>query len=490
MRFGTGDDVRNALDRSQAVIEFGIDGTILTANENFLQLLGYRLDELKGCHHGMLVPEEVRASAAYRDFWAGLARGEFQAGEYKRIGKDGRVVWIQATYNPVIGWGGQPTKVIKFAADVTRRKEDDLRVQAQIAAIGKSQSVIEFRMDGTVAAANQNFLRAFGYSWEEIEGRHHSLFVEPCERDQPAYHAFWDALRRGEFQSAEYKRLGKGGRPVWIQATYNPICDASGKPVSIVKFATDVTAAVTDRVRRVEIQRSMHCELEKISEAIATTNERSSNAAEAARQTSSNVQAVAKGTRHLADSIEEISRQVNEASRISADAKQQGATARALIDTLAGVTVGIGTIVNLIHTIAGQTNLLALNATIEAARAGEAGRGFAVVAAEVKTLATQTAMATAQISHQIENIQGSTNHVVDAVKTMVETISMLNVISGAVAVSTGEQASLTYDMSRNMATASVGVGTVTLNMAGIAEAAAAADNAINQVAKASEQLVA
>ena len=212
----------------------------------------------------------------------------------------------------------------RSAAEAAKREEADRRLQAQITAIGKSQAMVEFRLDGTVLTANENFLHAFGYSLAEISGQHHRIFVDPLEREQPEYHAFWDALRRGKFQAAEYKRYGKGGRRVWIQATYNPIFDADGRPVSIVKLATDITTAVKDRERRAGIQRAINSDLEKITSAIATADRKSSNAASAAKLASNNVQAVADGTRHLADSIEEISRQVNGASRISADAKQQG----------------------------------------------------------------------------------------------------------------------------------------------------------------------
>jgi len=231
----------DALGRSQAVIEFDLDGTIRTANDNFLKALGYALGEIQGKHHSMFVDPSERDSAAYRDFWAALKRGEYQAAEYKRIGKGGKEVWIQATYNPVLGADGKPFKVVKFATDITARKIKSMEDAGQIAAIGRAQAVIAFEMDGTIVTANENFLRAMGYTLAEIQGKHHSMFVEQAMRDSAAYREFWAKLNRGENQSAEYKRIGKGGREVWILASYNPVLDEKGKPFRVVKFATDVT---------------------------------------------------------------------------------------------------------------------------------------------------------------------------------------------------------------------------------------------------------
>jgi len=230
-----------AIGKAQAVIEFNMDGTVITANDNFLHALGYTLDEIKGKHHSLFVDEAYKQSAAYKEFWAKLNRGEYDAAEYKRIGKGGREVWIQASYNPILDLDGKPFKVVKYATDVTRQKLINADYQGQIAAISKAQAVIEFNMDGTVITANENFLKALGYTLEEIKGKHHSLFVEEAFRQSSDYTEFWARLRRGEYQAAEYKRIGKGGREVWIQASYNPILDLNGKPLKVVKYATDIT---------------------------------------------------------------------------------------------------------------------------------------------------------------------------------------------------------------------------------------------------------
>jgi methyl-accepting chemotaxis protein len=231
-----------AISKAQAVIEFSMDGTILTANANFLNALGYTLEEVKGKHHSIFVDEAYKQSPAYKEFWAKLNRGEYDAAEYKRIGKQGREVWIQASYNPILDLEGKPFKVVKYATDVTRQKLLNADYQGQIAAISKAQAVIEFNMDGTVITANDNFLKALGYSLDEIKGKHHSLFVEEAYRHSPDYAEFWAKLRRGEYQAAEYRRIGKGGREVWIQASYNPILDLNGKPFKVVKYATDITS--------------------------------------------------------------------------------------------------------------------------------------------------------------------------------------------------------------------------------------------------------
>jgi len=230
-----------AIGKAQAVIEFNMDGTVINANDNFLGALGYSLDEIKGKHHGMFVDEAYRQSPAYKEFWAKLNRGEYDAAEYKRIGKGGREVWIQASYNPIFDLDGTPFKVVKYATDVTRQKLLNADYQGQIAAISKAQAVIEFNMDGTVITANDNFLTALGYSLDEVKGKHHSIFVDETFRNTPEYQEFWAKLRRGEYQAAEYKRIGKGGREVWIQASYNPILDMNGKPFKVVKYATNIT---------------------------------------------------------------------------------------------------------------------------------------------------------------------------------------------------------------------------------------------------------
>ena len=248
--FNEHEAIAQAVDRSQAVISFDIAGTILHANANFLRAMGYELDEVVGRHHRMFLSAEEAGSAAYQAFWERLRRGEYQSAEYLRHGKGGREVWIQATYNPVLDGAGKPVKVVKFATDITDAKLRQADYQGKVEAIHRSQAVIEFAMDGTILDANANFLAALGYSLDEVRGRHHSIFLEPAERDGAEYRRFWAALRDGKFQTAEYRRRHKDGRDVWIQASYNPVMDPAGRLLKVVKFATDVTA---EKLRNVEI---------------------------------------------------------------------------------------------------------------------------------------------------------------------------------------------------------------------------------------------
>ena len=231
----------DAINRSQSVIEFEMDGTIISANENFLSMMGYSLDEIVGQHHRIFADPKFAASDEYREFWAALERGEYQAAEFKRLGKNGREVWIQASYNPVFDRDGKPYKVVKFATDITEDSVRNANYAGQIDAINRSQSVIEFEMDGTILSANENFLSMMGYSLDEIVGQHHRIFADPKFAASDEYREFWAALERGEYQAAEFKRLGKNGREVWIQASYNPIFDRDGKPYKVVKFSTDIT---------------------------------------------------------------------------------------------------------------------------------------------------------------------------------------------------------------------------------------------------------
>lgn len=230
-----------AIGKAQAIIEFNMDGTIITANDNFVNTVGYSLAEIKGQHHSMFAEPGYAASAEYKQFWQRLNQGEFDAGEYKRLGKGGKEIWIQASYNPILDMNGKPFKVVKYATDVTEQKLMNANYEGQIAAIGKAQAVIEFNMDGTIITANDNFLNTVGYSLAEIKGNHHKMFVEPAYGQSKEYQDFWEKLNLGEYQSAVYKRVGKGGKEIWIQASYNPIMDMNGRPFKVVKYATDVT---------------------------------------------------------------------------------------------------------------------------------------------------------------------------------------------------------------------------------------------------------
>jgi len=407
-----------ALDRSQAVIEFGLDGTILDANENLLKMSGYALSEIKGKHHSIFVSPTERESARYRDFWASLNRGEFQTTQYKRFGKDGKEVWVHASYAPLRDENGKVVSFIKFATDITAYKVKTMEDAGKIAAISRAQAVIEFNMDGTIIGANQNFLKTVGYALDEIRGRHHSMFVDPSERDGAAYREFWAALNRGEYQAAEYKRIGKNAREVWIQASYNPILDLNGKPFKVVKYATDTTAQVLVRMGNERVRSMM--------------------------------ESVAAGAEELNASVREISEAMTKSRETASTAVGRVEAADAQAKRLNEAAQAMSGIVELIGNITGQINLLALNATIESARAGEAGRGFAVVASEVKNLATQAKQATDKIGQEIGNLNSISGDVVSALDSIKQAIQGVNEYVTATAAAVEEQSTVTSEMSSSM----------------------------------------
>ncbi len=519
-----------SIEKSQAVIEFNLDGTIITANSNFQAATGYSIQEVKGKHHSMFMLDRDRNSPAYASFWEKLACGESVSGDFQRVGKGGKEIWIRASYNPIFNSAGKPYKVVKFATEVTEELNRIADYNGQIKAVGKSSAVVEYAMDGTVLTANQNFADCMGYALDEIKGRHHRMFASEQESNSTEYSTFWERLNRGEYQSGEYKRIGKNGRVVYSQATYNPINDLNGRPFKVVEYATNTTAAVQAREELkckvdqmlmvvnaaaggdltqtitvsgddpvgqmgVGLQRFLSDLRNSVAsiadnatalagaseELSAVSAEMSANADEtsaqanvvsaASEEVSANVQTVATGVDEMNMAIREIAKNASEAARVSQQAVQVANHTNSTIAKLGESSIEIGKVVKVITSIAEQTNLLALNATIEAARAGEAGKGFAVVANEVKELAKETAKATEDISQKIETIQNDTQGAVEAIRQISDVINQINDISNTIASAVEEQTATANEMGRNVCEASKGSGEIAQNIVSVATAA-------------------
>jgi methyl-accepting chemotaxis protein len=363
-----------AIDRSQAVIEFDMTGKVLSANSNFLKLMGYAQEEIVGRHHRLFVDPTYAATPQYQAFWESLGRGQFESGEYKRLAKGGREVWIQATYNPIYDPRGNLVKVVKFASDVTHSKLKNSEFEAKVEAINLGQAVIEFDLDGHVLSANRNFLNAMGYTSREIQGQHHSIFCTLEYTQSEEYRDFWLRLNEGKFISGRFHRVGKFNRDVWIQATYNPILDLNGQVTKVVKYAYDVTKEVQLEQSINQKTELMRARLNQVIERIDLVVKDSARVAKSADQSLESAQLGHK----------ELKR-----SMAANQAMQHGAQK-------------VAEIVRAIGDTANQTNLLAFNAAIEAARAGQHGVGFSVVASEVRKLAENSSTAAKEIAVLIE----------------------------------------------------------------------------------------
>ncbi len=439
-----------ALNRSQAIIQFTPEGKILSANANFLAVTGYTENEIIGQHHRLFCLPEYVQSEAYRQFWSKLAAGQFQEGEFKRIGHQGKIVWLQASYNPVRDSSGKVVRVLKIAYDITETKARSLDHAGKVEAISRAQAVIEFTPQGEILTANDNFLETVGYSLKEIVGQHHRIFCEPQYAHSSEYRQFWECLAKGEFQAAEFRRLGKDGKEIYIQASYNPVFDDTGAVIKVVKFATDITEAVQRRLRNETLSREISGQLHSVVKQMVEATQMAAVASTASTETGSVVNAVAAASEELSASVKEIAGNMGQAREsvegIFRYAEGAGKSAGALNDS----ATSMNNVVEMIREIASQINLLALNATIESARAGEAGKGFAVVASEVKSLASQAARSTETISKEIASMQTVTTEVVGALGIITSNMTaVMDNVSG-VASAIEQQKAVSSEISGNM----------------------------------------
>ncbi|MBM6550093.1 methyl-accepting chemotaxis protein [Marinomonas ostreistagni] len=526
-----------ALSKSQAVIEFDTKGNILFANENFLQALGYSLDEVQGKHHAIFVDQKYRASQAYKDFWQALAKGDYQAGEFCRYTKAGDPIWIEASYNPVFDEQGNIIKIVKFATDVTERKNINADYESQLDAISKSQAVISFELDGTIIEANDNFLNAVGYRLDEVRGRHHSIFVDETYRQSEEYRTFWRRLGQGEHFVGRFPRVRKDGKTIWIQANYSPIRDSNGRLYKVVKYASDITA-------QVEAEQEVQRTVEEVNDAIAQAINNDLTARVTTHGKSDTMLSISKGVNDLLEAMSAIIQQIREASEavyvgakeishgntdlstrteeqassleetassmelLTETVRQNSSSAHEatglaknavrvardggdLIDKVV-VTMNdinqssqkISDIIGMIDGIAFQTNILALNAAVEAARAGEQGRGFAVVASEVRTLAQRSANAAKDIKDLISESSSKIedgNQLVDqsgeTMREIVAAIAQVNDIMSTIASASSEQSDNLLEIGKAVSQMDQ---MTQQNAALVEEAAASSENLLSQ----------
>ena len=480
-----------ALHKTRAIIEFTPDGRVLKANQLFCQVMGYSEKEIVGQHHSIFVDKDEAQSPDYKAFWKGLAAGNAYDRQYKRFAKGGREVWIEASYNPVFRHG-KPYKIIKIATDITALKHKAMHDEAVLAALHRSQALIEFKLDGTIIDANQNFLDAIGYSLEEIRGGHHSMFCEPSFTKSAAYQEFWDKLRGGAIISEEFERIGKGGRRIFIMASYNPIIDDAGKVVGVIKFATDVTQRVQNVRSLATAMRAMAdgdlslrideaftpvlaqlrddynnasdklCSLlretqshtESIASASSQVRSASDDLAKRSEQAASSIERTAAALEETSTNVENASAQAQEAAdlvtRTRESALESGDVVKNAITAMGQIEESsskVANIIGIIDEIAFQTGLLALNAGVEAARAGDAGRGFAVVAQEVRELAQRSSTAAKEIKElvgtsvdQVNNGVSLVNRAGEALHQIVEQVGEINERIASITEGSKEQA--------------------------------------------------
>ncbi|HBV0724757.1 TPA: methyl-accepting chemotaxis protein [Serratia marcescens] len=375
----------SAIEHAVPMIVFSPDGTVLRANDLFLNTLGFQRDDVIGQHHRIFCDPNYVASPLYRKHWETLNKGQPITDIIKRIAKNGEAVWLQGTYAPVLNKQGKVVEIVKIASEVTERVTQAQEHRSLLAALNRSMAMIAFTPQGTIVSANDNMLALMGYRLEEACGQSHAVLCPPEFANSDDYRRHWQRLARGEFITGRFERLNRRGERVWLEASYNPILDNEGQVVKVVKIAQDITRLMQQQQHEEEMVRNAHH--------LSLDTDRQ------AAQGAIIVQQAVKGMQQVEAAARETSDVVTELGKCS----QQ-----------------IGTIVEAIRKIASQTNLLAINASIEAAHAGEHGRGFAVVANEVRTLAEQSRKAATEIERMTKSIQQGVAAAIAGMATCVE----------------------------------------------------------------------
>ncbi len=536
-RSGRASAVLAALGKSFAIIEFQPDGTIIDANELFCATVGYKLAEIRGKHHSMFVDAAYAGSQEYQGFWARLGQGQFDSGDYQRFGKGGREIWLQASYSPVLNRSGKCARVVKLALDVTAAKLKAADDAGKLKAISRSQAVIEFTPDGKILDVNDNFLAVVGYGRDEIIGGKHSVFVDPDYAASADYRDFWAKLGRGEFIADEFRRVGKGGKAIWIQGCYNPILDSHGRVTKVVKFVTNLTERMggvsalgeaLDRLARGDLEaRVEHRLMLSMDKLRSDFNAAAGTLRKTMHTVSASASTIHSGTQQIATAADDLSRRTEQqaasleetaaaldeitatvrktaenanhardvVSQTRGDAEQSGEIVRQAVAAMVGIekfSKEIGQIIGVIDEIAFQTNLLALNAGVEAARAGDAGRGFAVVASEVRVLAQRSAQAAREIKTLIassaEQVGVGVRLVGDTGQALFRIVAQVNTITASVseiAASAQEQATALHEVN----TAVNQMDQVTQQNAAMVEETTAASHNLAQEAGKLSQLI-
>jgi methyl-accepting chemotaxis protein len=532
--FGAGaEQVLMAIGAACAVMEFDPDGRIIAANERCCAILGYDLANLKDKHHDMLVEPGYAASSENREFWKRLGRGERNDGEFRRMAKGGEEKWLLSSYSPIVGRSGKVSKIVMIAMDVTAAKLQAVEDKGKLDAISRRQIILEFAPDGTIVGANDLMLKASGYRIEEIRGRPHSILVDPAYAQTEAYREFWRKLGRGEPITEEYKRVGKAGKEVWIQADYSPILGSDGRVMKVVNFMTDITARVASvenigaglaRLAEGDLQQRIDAPLAQGLEKFRvdfnaaldaldrsmTAVETSANAIRGGtREISSASEDLAQRTQQQAAGLEETVAALKEATEtvrktaesavharkaVSAaqeDSEKTGAVVREAVEAMQGIDSSskqINQIIGVIDEIAFQTNLLALNAGVEAARAGDAGRGFAVVASEVRALAQRSAQAAKEIkalilasADRVEQGAVLVTRAGEALQRIVAQVLEIAGIVSAISASAEEQSGALDQINKALAT----VDQVTQSNASMVEETTAA---VHKLSRETEEL--